>query len=1168
MPTQPWSHFIRAALTGCLLALFAASFLNGQTPSASISGIVTDPSGSVVPGVKVTATDTLRGESYQAQTNQTGFYRVPELIPSTYRIVAEKTGFQKFDIGSFPLATQQEAVLNITLQLGSVTQEVMVTSQAQMVEPSNATLGGLVANKSIVDLPLVNRNVFTLMALLPGVAPSLPNGDTSVMFTAPDRFSLSGGLELTSDVQIDGISALAQSNIPGTYAVSALPSVDSIQEFRVQTADFSAAYGRSGGGMVTMVTKSGTNVFHGDAYDFFQNDALNANGFFSNASGGHVTPFKHNDYGVTFGGPVVKNKTFFFVSYEGVDEHAGAFSLFTVPTSAERQGNFSQDLNSAGQLQVIYNPFSTVANPAAPGTYIRTAFTGNVIPTGMMDPVALKTLTYYPLPNQSGVANTVVNDLGLTSVTMNPVRRIEFKVDHNLSGTKRLFARYDYLSAKSGDYNYWQNAAMPTFGTMAWTSHNAVLGYTETFGSSTVLDLRAGGDRFAADRPTFGYGFNLTSLGLPASLATYAAQGEPPLFPTITNNTYSQLGANTGSYYQSANTDYVLTGSLSHIIGRQTLQAGAEGRFYLLNFYQPRSPFAAAFSKDMTQGPNPLTVSSTVGDGFASFLLGTGDSGLAYYNPRPSTTSQYYAEYLQDSLRLTAKLTVNLGFRWEEETADTERHNRLTAIDPTVLNPITTDVGFNVYGGYVFAGSGPDSLGRRALRPVASTENPRLGIAYLLNRNTVIRAGYGIFYGVPMYAASDQYTGGPFSTSTTWLATLNSVTPNNLFSNPFPQGYLYPQGAAPGLLSAVGTTLVSGYPESLKTPYNQEWNLTVQRGLGNDTLLQLAYAGNKGTHLGAFCCVATTPNMDQLPPSTLSQGNSLLALVPNPFYGFIQGGTLSQPQVEAGQLLAPFPEWTAVSPIGAGLGDSEYDALQAMFQRRISSGTSLMASYTWSKTMTDVADGFDNTVSELYNGNIRNWYCLHCEHSLSSYDVPQRFVLSFTAALPFGSGKQFGSSWNRLANLALGGWQTNGILTLGSGFPLLFTTAQNTSYSFGGGQHPNLTGVSESLGSAQSIKEWFNTAAFAQPASFTFGNAGRTLGSVRSDWTKDLDFSLFKNFKLTERFQLQFRAEMFNLTNTPTFSVPNTSFGAGAFGVVSSQSNVPRQTQLALKLLF
>jgi len=1158
-----WERLLTVVLLSCYSA-----HLNAQTPGASISGVITDSTGGVLPDVQVTVTDQERGESFVTRTNETGFYLVQHLIPSTYRIVAEKPGFNPYVIEAFPLATQQQAVANITLNLGSVSQQVVVASEAQMVEPSNATLGGLVSNKSVVDLPLVNRNVFTLMALLPGVSPSLPNNDSSVFFTNPVRFSLNGGLESTSDIQLDGISALAQSNIPGIYASSTLPSVDSIEEFRVQTNNFSAAYGRSGGGLVTMITKSGTNTYHGDAYDFFRNDFLNANSFFANRSGGKVAPFKHNDFGATLGGPIVKDRSFFFISYEQVVEHAGGFSLFTVPTQAERQGDFSQDLNSAGQQRIIYNPFSTRLNPVNPSTYVRTPFPNNIIPAILFDPVAVKAMGYYPMPNQPGLVYTHVNNLAVTTVAKNPAKQMDVKIDHSFGSNSRSFIRYDYLNQTAGDFNYYGNAAQPSNGTMIWSSHNGVLGLTQTLSANTVLDLRAGINRFVANRPSFGYGFNLTSLGLPSSLSAYAAAGSEPIFPTFTIQSYSQLGPPAGAYYTTHNTDYDFIGGLSHVIGRHTIQFGIDARIFLLNFYQPTWAFGASFANDMTQGPNPLTVSSTAGDGFASFLLGTGDSGSSYYQPRIASASRYFAEYIQDDIKWTSKLTINLGFREEEETAATERFNRISAINPAVLNPISQQVGFNVYGGYVFAGSGPDALGRRAIRPVEYKANPRIGIAYLLNDKTVVRAGYGIFYGVPQTAASDHFTGGAFSTSTPWLATLNNITPNFLLSNPFPQGYLYPQGASAGLLSAVGTSLLGGWPESLKTEYNQQWNFAIQRAFVSNTMFQLAYAGNKATHLGAFCCGGTTPNMNQLPPADMNLGNDLLALVPNPFYGLIQGGTLGQPKVQAGQLLLPFPEWIAVLPRGAAVGDSEYEALQALFQRRLSSGTTVTASYTWSKLMSDVSDGVWNDASILGNGAIRSWYCFRCEHSPSTYDVPHRLVVSFSSELPFGRGKRFGANWNALTNLFLGGWQANGILTLASGFPLVFTTAQNTSYSFGGGQHPDATGVNANLGSKQSISEWFNVAAFTQPAPFTFGNLARTFTGVRTDWTRNLDFSLFKNFGLTERVKLQFRAEAFNLSNTPVFSAPNTTYGSSAFGVVSSQSNVPRQIQLAMKLLF
>jgi hypothetical protein len=390
---------------------------------------------------------------------------------------------------------------------------------------------------------------------------------------------------------------------------------------------------------------------------------------------------------------------------------------------------------------------------------------------------------------------------------------------------------------------------------------------------------------------------------------------------------------------------------------------------------------------------------------------------------------------------------------------------------------------------------------------------------------------------------------------------VDGVHPTNLVSNPFPSGYLYPPGSSQGLLSVVGQSLSSADPSTLKTLYNQQWNFSIQRSLASDMMLQVAYVGNKGTDL-PWSGGGGSAGMNMLPPGLSSQGNQLLNLVSNPFYGIITSGPLAQPQVQYGQLLLPYPEWQTVAADGIAIGNSEYESLQASFNKRFANGVSIISSYTWSKLMTDVANG-----TWAGTASVRSYYCVRCEHSPSTYDVPHRFTLSAVGELPFGKGKKFGSNWNAVIDAFLGGWQANGILTLASGQPLVFATASNNSYTFGGGQHPDVVG-NPVLSSGQSIYEWFNPAAFAQPANFSSGDLARTYTGVRSDWTKNLDFSLFKNFHLTEKFQLQFRAEAFNLTNTVVFSAPGTTVNGANFGVVTGQSNTPRNLQLALKLLF
>jgi hypothetical protein len=1159
---------LKITLIALAWLLVAQGGARAQSFLASVTGIVSDPSGAVAPNVKVTVTDIARGVSFTTASNQDGVYIVNNLIPSTYKVTAEAAGFQTYVLGEFPLQAKQEAGLNITLQLGTSAQTVEVLSQVQMVDPTNATLGGVVNNKSIVDLPIINRNVLTLMAIEPGVQPSTQNNYSSNFFTSAIRYSFNGGLESTSDFQQDGISILNQSDIPGIMGLTMLPSVDAVDEMRVQTNSYSASYGRSGGGITTMVTKSGTNELHGTAFDFLRNNSLNANNFFSNRSGAKIAPLHENQFGGSIGGPIIKNKTFAFGVFERDINNAGGFGLFTVPTPAERTGDFSQDFVTSGPLKgalkTISNPFSTAPDPNVPGQFIRTPFPGNVIPASLLDPVGVKAATYWPLPNLDGLLNNTAK----TAVSANPLEQITAKVDHNFSSNKRSFVRYGYLYNVAGSPNYFNNLADEGYGPMTVHAHNDVIGYTQTLGSSTVLELRAGSNRFSALRPSNGLGFKLTALGLPAETQAYLEEGDVDEFPGIAVQGYSTLGNNNGPYYESHELDYIFSGTLLRVIGKHTLTMGGEHRDYFLNFLQT-NPMLMNFGADMTQGPNASTVAANAGDAVASMLLGTGDSGGAGYYARTANGNHYYAEFVQDDIKWNRRLTINLGFRLEQETATTERYNRMAAINPSVLNPVSSQITnpltgqspWNLYGGYVFAGYGPDSLHNHAIRGIEVKPSPRMGIAYSLDEKTVIRAGYGMFYGVPYAGATREFTSGAFTTSTPWVASLDGIHPNALMSNPFPTGYFYPPGSSQGLLSAIGQSLSSANPPTLRTLYNQQWNFSIQRSLATNTLLQVAYVGNKGTHL-AWVSGGGATSMNQLAPQYSALKDQLRSLVNNPFYGIVATGPLAQQQIQYGQLLRPFPLWQTVASDGTAIGNSEYEALQVSFTKRYTNGVSLIAGYTWAKLMSDISDGLWSTA-----GSIRSYYCVRCEHSPGAYDVPHRFTFSAVGELPFGKGKMFGSSWNRAVDAVLGGWQANGILTLASGVPLVFGTANNNSYTFGGGQHPDVVG-DPVLSSGKSIYQWFNTAAFAQPANFTSGNLSRTYTGVRADRARNLDFSLFKNFTLTERFKLQFRAEAFNLTNTPVFGGPGTTVNGTNFGVITGQSNVPRNLQLALKLLF
>jgi hypothetical protein len=1146
------------AISKVLLAVILISpAVKAQTSRALISGIVTDSSGAAIVNAKITVTDIERNQDYRTESNASGLYRVIELTPGVYRVTAEAPGFRTYVLESLPLSTQQNASLNISLEVGAVSERVEVTATGPLLEASSATLSSVVENKKIIDLPLNNRNVYSLLKLVPGVTPSTPNQESD-FFTSTIRFSINGGKESLNDIQLDGVTAMVQSDIQGIYGASAIPSVEGIQEFRVQTNSYTAEYGRSGGGQVTMVTKSGSNEFHGSAFEFLRNSAMDAKNFFLNRTGGRKASFQQHQYGASVGGPIFRDRTFFFGLYERRLVKSGSFAQYTVPTPEQMQGDFSNTRNANGTLRVIYNPFTTRDDPNAAGRAIRDPFPGNRLPQSMFDPVAVKALDLYPKPNQAGFAFTNQNNVAIQKVPRSPTDKVDLKIDHNLTENRRMFVRYNRFKQDTAAADFWDNGATPSDGIMYWGSHNAALDYTETMGAGAILNLRFGLSRFNAWRPAFSYGFDVTTLGLPQALQNEAQRTGAPRIPRFDIQDYTSIGPNNGSTYVSDNTAYTAVANLTKIAGRHSMKFGGEWRTFTLGFAQfGQSPANFVFTRQMTQGPDPRV--AVGGDGLASFLLGTGSSGTATHRIKPANLSRYYALYAQDDVKWNSKLTLNVGLRWEIEGATTERYDQQTVMDPYIKNPLSDRVGLNLLGGYLFAGD-DQSLGRRGIRSKEHKFNPRIGIAYQLNEKTVIRTGYGIFYGVPKFAATDRWTGAPYASTTPWNATLDTITPNELLRNPFTQGFAPLTGRTQGLLSGVGFGLSSAWAEEMKTPYNQQWNFTIQRYLTNDTMIEIAYAGNKGTHNEL-----AQGDVGQLPPELLRPENRLNDSVLNPFLGLIDPiSPLGAPTVLRGRLLrGPYAHFTSVGTGSAAWGNTNYHALQTRFERRFGGGTSLMISYTWSKSMADSSDGLWNDSQ----GTLRNWYCRGCERSLSSYDIPHRVVYNFNYELPFGKGKRFGSGWHWLPNSLLGGWQTNGILTLNSGQPLIFSQTTNNSFSFGGYQRPDSTGVDASI-SDRSIDRWYDTSQFRVAKDYTFGNLSRTHPSLRKDWTRNLDFSMFKNLRFTERFNLQFRAEAFNLTNTPLFGNPNNNVESGAFGTITSQDNPARQVQLGLKLLF
>lgn len=1142
------------------LCLFAPH-LAAQTVAGQISGLITDSSGASITGTSVVVTDIDRNVKFRSESNESGFYLVSPLPPGRYKVRVEKIGFRVHLVDLVPIATQQKAELNIALQVGALTESVTVSTGAQTVDTTSATLSGVVENKRIIDLPLNGRNVYSLAWATAGVFPQRPaQGSANEGFHSIGIFTVNGGRDSSNAILMDGVPVTMNSNTANMNANSAIPSVEGVEEFRIQTNSYSAEYGRSGGGVLTIATKSGTNTLHGSVFEFIRNSKLDANNWFANASGRNLATFQRNEFGVSSGGPLVipkvydgRNKTFWFAVYEGRRQRAASTRFFTLPTNEQMVGDFSKTLTAGGDLRTIYDPFSTAPDPSRPGQFLRTPFAGNRIPANRIDPVSANVLKYFgPRPNLPGQPNTGQNNFFFQGKAPTDVNRGTMKVDHNFNEKQRIFFRYSLFQNDNAQPELWPGPGCPDGGCYSnyERMQNAALDYSWTINSTTLLSLRYGFARSILDRGSWFKGFKPTLLGLPGVIETGA---DLLLFPEFGVEEMTMPGLLHHWNFRSANQSHTFVGALSKVYGSHSLKIGTEMRENLINHMQAPWSLNFSFNRGMTQGPDPRVVSPNGGFGFASFLLGTGSSGSEVHGIRPALESKSFGFYLQDDWKVNRKLTVNLGLRWDFETGLTERHDRYAVFDPTATNPLSQQTGLNLKGGWTFANKG--QLGRTLKGVELGKIAPRIGIAYQLTPKTVIRLGGGIFYTMATYGANNYGT-APFRASTPWVTTIDGVTPTDLLRNPFPNGVLQPEGSVNGLGAAIGQGVGSPIPSTMTTPYNSQWNFSIGQDLGGGMVLDLAYAGNKGTHL------PLNWQMAQLADSQIRPNAGLLDTVPNPFFGIIPVGPLSNRTVQRGQLLTPYPQYPGVSYAGTSWGNSNFHSLQVTLKKRFSQNGTLVAAYTWSKL---ISDGGDNAWD---SSGFRNSNCRACDRSISPYNYPHRLVTSFTYELPFGKGKQFGGSWNGIVNAVLGQWQVNGIMTLSSGSPLQINTTGNTSFSFGGGQRPDSTGVDANLANP-TLDRWFDTSAFKLPAQYTFGNVGRMHPNLRSDFVETLDMSVFKRFNLIgDRLALELRAESFNALNHPVFGSPNTTVGNAQFGRVTSTANAPRQSQFALKLLW
>ena len=1146
---------MRVALIAMGFAL-AVSRLTAQTTAAQITGRITDASGGVIVGARVVAANVGTGALRETVSNETGNYTVPLLEPGSYSLSVRKDGFRAAEREGVTLHVNQLARIDLVLPVGDVAEKIVVTADAALLEADQASLGTVVDNRKITDLPLNGRNPFDLAFLTPGAVAynRLPLAGNNIPLS---NLSINGGPTMGNEILLDGIPDTS----PQFNQFAIIPSIDAVQEFKVQTNNMSAEFGRTSGGVVNVSMRGGTNSYHGSLYEFVRNSAFDANNWFNNASAQKLPPFRYNQFGGTFGGPIRKDKTFFFFNYEGTRRRTGRTFFFSVPTNEQRAGNFSNTRAATGQVIQIYDPVTTRA--LATGGYARDLFPGNMIPASRVNPVSSKVLDYWIKPNLPGNAVSGINNFISNASEAYGVDQTNTRIDHSFSDRNRLFGRFSWNSSLVIPPNIYGNVGNPSSGPQLFTQRNFALNDTHGFSPNTFVTLRAGFTRLRDHGEPFGLGFDPSTLGLPAS---YIQAQEALAFPAITvaGYTASNVGFGTGSVgpvagalLNNISNSYTAQSDITHTHGKHVFKAGYDFRLFRLAGFRPAiSDFT--FNAGFTQGPDPTRGSPTAGQSVASFLLGLAASGSVSKKPTQDSQTMYQAAFVQDDIKVTTRLTVNLGLRFERENLRTDRYNRLTFLDFDSPVPVQVPGLAPLRGGLQFAGVNGNP---REQARVTQFFAPRFGMAYQLRKNTVLRGGYGIFVAPRTGWDFGSFGQTGYVATTTLVSTVDGVTPVNYISNPYPNGYVQPSGSSLGLLTNIGAA-ANSVDRDQKSIYMQQWNLNVQQALPGDIVVDLAYAGSKGTHL------LQTLQFNQLPDQYLALGNALTTRVNNPFFGIIP---VTQPlgttQVQAGQLLRPYPQFNGFSTIGSTSGSSTYHSLQMRVEKRFSRGLSFLASYTGYKLIDDGSNGVLNFFGQ--SPSYQNHNNRSLERSVSAQQVPHHLSIAATYELPFGTGKALLSGVGSLVNRLVGGWQLNSIFSTQTGIPLAVTSSVNNTNSFGGASRPNSTGKNAKLdGPIESrLNRFFDINAFTLPDPFTFGNVSRTLSNVRGPGFVNFDISLIKNFVVRERIRAQFRAEAFNAFNNTRFGMPGTAIGAPAAGIISSAGEA-RILQFAVKLSF
>ncbi len=1112
-------HALRFLARGLWWGCALSFELYAQAAKVELLGLVRDPAGLEVTGATASATNLATGFRQSVTTGSDGRYHLFGLLPGRYDVQIEAPGFAAFIQKAMELALGDRFILDVTLNVGGVQQSVAVSAVAPLLETTRGTVSRVVDQRRIVTLPIDGRNFVPLIALAPGV--NLPPTSTLPR--------INGSRPRVSEYIYDGISVLQ----PEPGQVAYFPVLDAIDEFRVETNSYSAEYGRANGGVIIVNQKSGSNALHGTLFEFLRNEALNARNLF--AAGGAKPQFRRNQYGFVLGGPIQTNRTFYFVDWQGTRQSTGNIRLSTVPTSDQRSGRFSA---------AIFDPAATQRSQTG---FTRQPFAGNTIPAARFDPATVKVVDRYPAPNQFSATGAELTANNYRRVGNELIAQDQFdtRLDRYFGSAHRLFGRYAHLRDRSQPITPLPdgsgNIASGVIGDTFIRADSLVVEHNWTLAPTRANQVRFGFTRRGFNRTSLRTGqLASTSSGIPGIPASAFAD----TLPTFDLVGYQALGppANGNAIFTTSVTQFI--DQFTWIKGRHSLKFGADLRLQRLDVLQPPSPTGNfQFTNLLTAGLSATgTPLANTGNAVASLLTGQVqqfqiDLQQETLKPRASIAEFY----LQDDVRLSSRLSVNLGVRYTLNLPSTVADNR-----SAIFNLSTQQLDFLGAGG----------VPRSARNLEWGNFGPRVGLAWKLSSSAALRAGYGMTW-IEQAGITTPFTTPLFP----FIRTLSQASLDNI--NP---AFVLSQGpslrvAAPNAASGLGQG-VFGVQRNQKSGYAQQWNLSLQKTWGDPWSAEVGYLGSKLTNLGV-----PDVNLNQLSVAQLAAGAALTQSVPNPYFGQIPvESSLGQPTIARQQLLRPYPRFTSVTLYRNNVGHSTYHSLQARLDKRFSAGLTLGVTYTFSRLIDDAGAVFD---SAILTGPVTAYQAAdsfnrRLEKDVSTGNMPHVLSGSFVWEIPLGRGRRTHlTGWR---NMLAGGWQVAGIVRAQSGSPIAVTQQPNLNAFAGFGiQRPHLLRDPNLQSGSRATGRWFDTSAFAAASQFTLGSSSRN--PVRGPGFRTIDLMVGKSFALTERLRAEFRAEAFNTTNTPQLGNPNGAFGTVAFGTITAAFD-PRVYELVLKIHF